>query len=235
MANATLSSHELQIAEKLTFLRTHPFFGILEPELIQQLRAHARVRSVERGTTVFAKGDPGSSLFAVLEGQLKVISHSVQGKYAVFNVLTVGDIFGEIALLDGGERTADVIALSDCKLLVIERRDFMPLVFSRPNVAQKLIEILCRRLRNTSRQVEEVMFLDLSAKLARTLLRLGDGAGGPTIAMTQSEVAQLIGASRESTNKQLRDWESLKWLRLERGEIVLIDTDSLAAVAMSQT
>jgi CRP-like cAMP-binding protein len=226
-----LPTHELQIADRLAFFRNHPIFGILGPDLLQQLRSHARLKTIERGATVFAKRDPGTSLFAILEGQVKVISFSAQGKYAVFNVLGAGDIFGEIALLDGGERTADVIALVDCKLLVIERRDFLPLVHSRPDVAQKLIEVLCGRLRNTSRQVEEVMFLDLSAKLARTLLRLGDSAGGQKIALTQSEIAQIIGASRESTNKQLRDWENLNWIRLERGGIVLLDTHALAAVA----
>ncbi len=224
-------AHQTQIADRLAFFRNHPIFGILGPDLLQQLRSHARVRTIERGATVFSKGDPGSSLFAILEGQVKVISFSAQGKYAVFNVLSAGDIFGEIALLDGGERTADVIAIADCKLIVIERRDFLPLVHSRPDVAQKLIEVLCGRLRNTSRQVEEVMFLDLAAKLARTLLRLGEGAGGQRIALTQSEIAQIIGASRESTNKQLRDWENLKWIQLERGEIVLVNAEALATVA----
>jgi CRP/FNR family cyclic AMP-dependent transcriptional regulator len=224
-------THALQIADRLAFFRNHPIFGILGPDLLQQLRSHARLKTIERGATVFAKGDPGTSLFAILEGQVKVISFSAQGKYAVFNVLSAGDIFGEIALLDGGERTADVIAITECRLLVIERRDFLPLVHSAPDVAQKLIEVLCGRLRNTSRQVEEVMFLDLSAKLARTLLRLGESAGGSKIALTQSEIAQIIGASRESTNKQLRDWENLNWIQLERGEIVLIDRQSLAAVA----
>jgi CRP/FNR family cyclic AMP-dependent transcriptional regulator len=224
-------THDVQIADRLAFLRNHPIFGIFGPDLLRQLRSHARLRTVERSATVFAKGDPGASLFAILEGQVKVISFSAQGKYAVFNVLGAGDIFGEIALLDGGERTADVMAITDCKLLVIERRDFLPLVHSRPDIAQKLIEVLCARLRNTSRQVEEVMFLDLSAKLARMLLRLRENSGGQTIALTQNEVAQMIGASRESTNKQLRDWENLDWIRLERGEIVLIDIQSLARVA----
>lgn len=223
-----------QIADRLAFFRNHPIFGILGPDLLEQLRSHARLRTIERGATVFAKGDPGTSLFAILEGQIKVISFSAQGKYAVFNMLSAGDIFGEIALLDGGERTADVIAITDCKLIVIERRDFLPLVHSRPDVAQKLIEILCARLRNTSRQVEEVMFLDLSAKLARTLLRLGESSGGAKIALTQSELAQIIGASRESTNKQLRDWENLNWIHLERGEVILVDTTSLAAVAAGE-
>jgi CRP-like cAMP-binding protein len=225
-------SHQTQIAERLSFFRNHPIFGILGPELLRQLRAHARIKTIERGTTIFAKGDPGSSLFAILEGQVKVISFSAQGKYAVFNVLSSGDIFGEIALLDGGERTAEVVAITDCKLVVIERRDFLPLVHSSPDISQKLIEVLCARLRNTSRQVEEVMFLDLSAKLARTLLRLRENAGSPRIALTQSEIAQIIGASRESTNKQLRDWENLKWIRLERGEIELVDLASLSDIAL---
>jgi CRP-like cAMP-binding protein len=224
-------AHQMQIADRLAFFRNHPIFGILGPALLQQLRAHARMRTIEKGATIFAKGDPGSSLFAILEGQVKVISFSAQGKYAVLNILSPGDIFGEIALLDGGERTADVIAISDCKLIVIERRDFLPLVHSSPDISQKLIEVLCARLRNTSRQVEEVMFLDLSAKLSKTLLRLRESAGGQRISLTQSELAQMIGASRESTNKQLRDWENLKWIRLERGEIILIDIESLAAVA----
>lgn len=224
-------THHLQIADRLAFFRNHPIFGVLGPELLQQLRSHARLRTIERGATIFAKGDPGTSLFAILEGQVKVISFSAHGKYAVFNVLSAGDIFGEIALLDGGDRTAEVVAITDCKLIVIERRDFLPLVHSRPEIAQKLIEELCKRLRNTSRQVEEVMFLDLSAKLARTLLRLRESSGGPTIALTQSEIAQIIGASRESTNKQLRDWKNQNWIQLERGGIVLIDTESLTAVA----
>lgn len=222
---------QMQVADRLAFFRDHPIFGILGPDLLRQLRAHARVRTIEKGATIFAKGDPGSSLFAILEGQVKVISFSAQGKYAVLNVLSPGDIFGEIALLDGGERTADVIALTDCKLVVIERRDFLPLVHSSPDISQKLIEVLCARLRNTSRQVEEVMFLDLPAKLAKTLLRLRETAGGARISLTQSELAQMIGASRESTNKQLRDWENLKWIHLERGEIILIDIASLTAIA----
>lgn len=226
-----LSAHETQIADRLAFFREHPIFGILGPGLLQQLRAHARVRNVEHGTTVFAKGDPGSSLFAILEGQVKVISYSPHGKYAVFNLLSAGDIFGEIALLDGGERTADVVAVTDCKFLVIDRREFLPLVHSRADISQKLIEVLCKRLRNASRQVEEVMFLDLSAKLARTLLRLADNTSNNRIALTQSEIAQLIGASRESTNKQLRHWETLNWLHIERGEVVVIDMKSLETVA----
>jgi CRP/FNR family transcriptional regulator, cyclic AMP receptor protein len=221
-------------ADRIAFLRNHPIFGVLGPELLQQLRSHALQKSVPRGTTLFSKGDVGTSLFAILDGQVKVVSFSAQGKNAVFNILGQGDIFGEIALLDGGERTADVTTLTDCKLLVIERRDFLPLVHSRPDIAQRLIEVLCARLRNTSRQVEEVMFLELPAKLAKTLLRLNEAAtasGKDKVALTQSEIAQVVGASRESTNKQLREWEDRKWLRLERGGLVILSPDQLSEIA----
>jgi CRP-like cAMP-binding protein len=220
-------------ADRYAFLREHPIFGVLGPELLQQLRSHALQKTIPRGTTIFSKGDPGTSLFAILEGQVKVVSFSAQGKNAVFNVLGAGDIFGEIALLDGGERTADVTAVTDCKLMVIERRDFLPLVHSRPDVSQKLIEVLCARLRHTSRQVEEVMFLELPAKLAKVLLRLGAaGEGGKRkVALTQSEIAQIVGASRESTNKQLREWEERNWIRLERGGLVLLAPQQLEELA----
>lgn len=219
---------------RLAFLRDHPIFGILDSDLLERLRAHALQKKFPHGTTIFSKGDAGSSLFVILEGQVKVVSFSPLGKNAVFNVLSAGDIFGEIALLDGGERTADVTAVTDCKLMVIERRDFLPLVHSRPDIAQKLIEVLCARLRNTSRQVEEVMFLDLAARLAKALIRLlppQDKTGHNKLTLTQNEIAQIIGASRESTNKQLREWEEKKWVRLERGGLIVLSPDALLALA----
>jgi CRP-like cAMP-binding protein len=229
MASAPITQPS-KIADKLAFLRNHPIFGILGPSLLQQLKAHALEQSVVRGKTIFTKGEVGTSLFAILEGQVKVVSFSMQGKNAVLNYLGPGDIFGEIALLDGGERTADVTAVTNCKLMVIERRDFLPLVHSSPDIAQKLIEVLCARLRNTSRQVEEVMFLDLSRKLAMAILRFSNARAAPgkrKVLLTQSEIAQIIGASRESTNKQLREWEDRQWIRLERGGLVILSPQSL--------
>jgi CRP-like cAMP-binding protein len=223
--------------DRLAFLRNHPIFSVLGPDLLRQLQVHASEQSVERGQTIFAKGDVGTCLFAILEGQVKVISFSMQGKNAVLNFLGPGDIFGEIALLDGGLRTADVTAVTRCKLIVIDRRDFLPLLHSKPDIAQKLIEILCARLRNTSRQLEEVMFLDLSGKLARTLLRMSNPKAPPgnrKVLLTQNEIAQIIGASRESTNKQLREWEDRKWLRIERGGLVLLSPQSLMDCAETE-
>ncbi len=152
----------------------------------------------------------------------------------MFNLLGKGDIFGEIALLDGHPRTADAIAVTDCDLFVIERRDFLPLLREEPDISLKIIELLCGRLRRTTDQAESLMFLNLSSRLAKTLLQLSttsDDASARRVTITQRDLANIIGMSRESTNRQLRDWERNKWVRLERGGILLTSVDDLTCIA----
>jgi CRP/FNR family cyclic AMP-dependent transcriptional regulator len=185
---------------------------------------------------IFTRGDPGTSLLAICSGTVKISVPSTPGdRGAVFNLITEGGIFGEIALLDGLPRTADATAISDCELLVIERRDFVPLIHERPEIALKLIEVLCGRLRHTTKQLEDIMFLDLPGRLAKTLLQLAATSTlaprGRRIALTQRHLSDIIGISRESTNKQLRTWQQQKWILLERGGIVILAPDALAAIA----
>ena len=221
--------------DKLSLLRSHPLFRDLPPAVIERLGSYMKTRRVARGTTMFAKGDPGSGLMGVLAGAVKVSVASADGKDIVLNVFREGDIFGEIALLDGRPRTADATAMSDCELIVIERRDFVPFLSSQPDVMLKFIEILCSRLRRTSEQVQDITFLNLPTRLAKTLLQLTGGVQGsatPTKAMiTQREISQMIGMSRESTNKQLRAWAKRGWIRLERGGVGVLALDKLAAIA----
>jgi CRP-like cAMP-binding protein len=213
-------------------LRDHYLFGKLTPQQIESLSAYIVTKSMKRGTNIFAKGDPGTSLCAIGAGTVKISVPSVDGKDAVFNVLGKGAIFGEIALLDGNPRTADATAVTDCELFVIERRDFLPLIREEPEIALKIIEILCSKLRRTTEQPEEIMFLDLPSRLAKALMRLleADTTGERKISITQKDLGNLIGMSRESTNKQLRIWQGKKWVRLERNAVVILATDSLAAI-----
>ena len=221
--------------DKLSLLRSHPLFRDLPPGVIEHLGSYMKTRRVARGTPIFAKGDPGSGLMGVLAGAVKVSVASADGKDIVLNVFREGDIFGEIALLDGRPRTADATAMSDCELIVIERRDFVPFLSSQPDVMLKFIEILCSRLRRTSEQVQDITFLNLPTRLAKTLLQLTGGVQGsatPTkAAITQREISQMIGMSRESTNKQLRAWAKRGWIRLERGGVGVLALDKLAAIA----
>jgi CRP/FNR family cyclic AMP-dependent transcriptional regulator len=218
--------------DKLAILRNHPLFGQLDVDALNRLASYAHTKSFPAGTTIFEKGDAGTSLFAVLRGTVKISNQSTDGKDAVLNMISAGGIFGEIALLDAQPRTADAIAVSDCELMLIDRRDFVPLVTQNPEIALKLIEILCGRIRHTSEQVEDMTFLDLPGRLAKTLLWLSAQSGSPgqKVSITQREIGQIIGMSRESTNKQLRDWEDKKWVRLERGGLVILDPRPLMEI-----
>jgi len=222
-------------AHDISVLQSHPVFGAIEPAQLKRLSAYARSRRVPAGTTLFVKGDPGTALFAVTAGTVKITVPSVDGREAMFNLLQPGEIFGEIALLDGRPRTADAVAMIDCELTVIERRDFLSFVHSEPNVALKLIELLCARLRVASEHFEEVVFLNLPTRLARILLRLsqreGAARGRQKLAITQRELSQMLGSTRESVNKQLRLWSRRKWISLERGGIVLLAPAALEAAA----
>jgi CRP/FNR family transcriptional regulator, cyclic AMP receptor protein len=222
--------------DKLSLLRSHPLFRDLPSAVIEHLGSYMKTRRVARGTAIFAKGDPGAGLMGVLAGSVKVSVASAEGKDIVLNVFREGDVFGEIALLDGRPRTADAAAMSDCELIVIERRDFVPFLSSHPDVMLKFIEILCSRLRHTSEQVQDITFLNLPTRLAKTLLQLtGAGEEGPAAkrkaAITQREISQMIGMSRESTNKQLRAWEKRGWIKLERGGVAVLAPDKLAVIA----
>ena len=221
-------------SDRLALLRNHPLFRDLPPPVIEHLGSYMKRRSVPRGTLIFSKGDPGSGLMGVLSGTIKISVASADGRDVVLNIIHEGEIFGEIALLDGHPRTADATAMSDCELIVIERRDFIPFLRSQPDVTLKFLEILCARLRWTSAQVEDVTFLNLPTRLAKALLRLSareSSAATGKVAITQREISQIIGRSRESTNKQLRAWEKQGWITLDRGSVTVLHADKLGDVA----
>ncbi|HKY85419.1 MAG TPA: Crp/Fnr family transcriptional regulator [Pseudorhodoplanes sp.] len=224
--------------DRKAILQGHPLFSGLSADIIERLCAYAKMKEIKRGATIFTKGEPGQSMFAVCGGTVKISVPSAEGKDAVFNFIDEGGIFGEIALLDGRPRTADAIAITKCQLMMIDRRDFLPLLRSHPELAARIIEVLCTRLRHTSEQVEDIVFLDLPGRLAKALLHLAGSRDtsaknqkrSQKIAITQREIGQVIGMSRESTNKQLRDWQRRKWIKVERGGIVILQHAALNAL-----
>jgi CRP/FNR family transcriptional regulator, cyclic AMP receptor protein len=223
---------------KLAVLRKHPYFCDLDPEAFDQLCRYAKHTTLKRGSAIFSKGDPGNSLVAVIRGTVKISISSAEGRSAILNLIGAGEIFGEVALLDGLARTADATANTDCEIFVIDRREFLPFVRSQPALAMKFIELLCARLRWTSDQVEQVILQDLPGRLASALIRLTEKhklapGGRRTIAITQQEISEMVGMTRESINKQLRAWAARNWVRLEHGAIVVLDTESLQALAGS--
>jgi len=218
-------------SSKLSVLRKHPYFADLEPEAFDQLCRYAKHSTLKRGATLFSKGDQGISLYAVISGSVKISISSPDGRNAILNIIGPGEIFGEIALLDGGARSTDASANTNCELFTIDKREFIPFVRSQPTLAMKFIELLCTRLRNTSDQVEQVILQNLPGRLASALLRLTEKQKlepqGRTVAITQQEISEMVGMTRESINKQLRAWAARDWVRLEHGAIVVLKADLL--------
>jgi CRP/FNR family transcriptional regulator, cyclic AMP receptor protein len=223
----------------LAVLRGHPIFCDLAPQALEQLCRYAKHFTLKRGATIFSKGDPGNSLFAVIAGTVKISISSADGRSAILNLIGAGELFGEIAVLDGQARTADATANTNCEIFAIDRRDFLPFVAEHPDLSMKFIELLCTRLRWTSDQVEQVILQNLPGRLAGALLRLTEkynlAPSGHTIAITQQEISEMVGMTRESINKQLRVWAARNWVRLEHGAIVVLDAASLQALAEAGT
>jgi CRP/FNR family transcriptional regulator, cyclic AMP receptor protein len=219
-------------------LRGSALFARLSDEETDAILAHARMAKYAPGDQIVAKGDPGDSMMAVLNGRVSIGVPSLDGRQVVLSVLRAGDVFGEIALLDGKERTADATALTDCGILIVPRRSLWSLLERRPNLCIDLMLILCDRLRHTNRQVEELAFLDLEARMAKALLRLLEESAVDqmpakvvAVRISQHALGELVGGSRESVNKYLHAWKELGIVSIQKGAIVIRDVAALAECA----
>ena len=226
-------------SSKLSVLRKHEIFSDLDNEALEQLGRYAKHTMLKRGATIFSKGDPGNSLYAVVAGTVKISISSPDGRNAILNLVGPGETFGEMSVLDGQTRSADAIANTNCEIYVIDRRDFLPFMRNQPALSMKFIELLCTRLRWTSDQVEQVILQDLPGRLASALIGLAERRKlepeSQTISITQQEISEMVGMTRESINKQLRAWAARGWVRLEHGAIVVLDAVSLRELADAGT
>ena len=226
------SSH----AEKRKIFERHFLFGKLSANEIDALISYARVEHYPAGREIFAKGSPGQSLMAVLRGSVKISSLSDSGKEIVFTIFHAGEIFGEIAVLDGDERSADATAMTDCELLVLHRRDLLPVLENRADLCMILLKMLCRKLRLTTEQVEDVMFRHLESRVAKALLYLAESAGlrgvhGWSVELSQRELGSMAGGSRESVNKLLQIWHRRGLIDLSKGLIMIRDAEAIKRLA----
>lgn len=213
-------------------LAVNPFFAGLGEETLGAIALLCVTRSLAAGQTLFVKGDAGDALYAIRRGQVRISDDAEDGRRTTLNVLGAGDVFGEVALLDGQPRTASATVIEPTKLFVILRRDLLAMIEHRPSVAIQLIELLCARIRWMSRRTEEAAFLSLEQRLLRRLIALAQDFGHE-ILVSQEELALFIGATRESVNRQLQVWKRDDLVRLGRGRIHLLDHRRLAKLASS--
>ena len=233
-ATPGLDARRSRQCSKRELLAGHPLFASLDSGDIDRLVEYARIDHFEKGAVVFSLDDPGSGLLAVVAGAVKISVLSPEGKETIYNVIHQGEVFGEIALLDGRKRTANATALTACDILVLDRRDFIPFLRANPEIGLTLLAVLCDRLRRASDTVEDVLFLDYAGRLAKTVLRLSapDQTGKRRVRATQKEMGQMIGLSRESTNKQLQSWVRNKWISVEKGGLIVKNAPALEKFAM---
>jgi len=220
--------------EKQQIFQRHFLFGKLSPNEIDTLISYSRVERYRAGREIFAKGSPGQSLMAVLRGSVKISSLSVGGKEVVFAIYNEGDIFGDMSVLDGGERSADATAMTDCELLVLSRRDILPLLERRADLCMILLKVLCHRLRQTSEQVEDVVFRHLESRVAKALLQLVERVGlralnSPSVELhvSQRELGSMAGGSRESVNKILQNWHRQGLIDISKGSIIIRNVEAI--------
>jgi CRP-like cAMP-binding protein len=224
--------------DKAELLGRHFLFRGLEAGLIARLVELSRTRHLARDEVVFRKGDEGGTLYGVLEGAVRIAVGDVDGKEIVLNVMEPGDVFGEIALLDGLPRTADASAVVPSEVVEIHRPDFMLLMKREPKLSAHIIELLCERLRWVSELVEDAAFLPLSARLAKRVLALAVAYGkeGPEgmaieLALSQEELARMAGGSRERVSKLLAEWSRSGFLRLTRSHVIVRKRAALEQIA----
>lgn len=211
-------------------------FETLEDEHLDQLVSITRERSFDVGQVVFTRDQSADALYAVTDGQFKAVTTSEDGREIVLRLIDPGDVFGEIALLDGRPRTATVIASKPSKLASIARRDLLRLMRATPDIALGLLAVMASRLRATTEQFEETSFLLLPARLARRVLALADvygeedrATGGVKIRISQEELGQLVATSRVSVNQQLKAWEADGIVKTSRGALTVLDRAGLQA------
>ena len=211
------------------FLATIPLFSGLPPEELERFAELTRERSYPKGSVILFQDDPGDSLFVLRDGRVKVVLIGEDGREVILGVLEPGAHFGELALIDDQPRSAHVIAMEDAQLLVLRREDFRRRVEANPTVAWALLTELSRRLRRADVKIGGLVLLDVPGRIARLLLDLADESGSEQVEkpLTHQTIAQMIGASRETVSRAMKEFQDAGLIRVERRRISIGDRDAL--------
>jgi CRP/FNR family transcriptional regulator, cyclic AMP receptor protein len=211
-----------------------PLFRELSPEAAQALVDSMEETHLPRGEVLFNEGDSGDRVYVVIEGKVKLGRHAPDGRENLLAILGPGQMFGELSLFDPGPRSATVTAVTDSVLLLLSHEKLLEWLDGRPDVARGMLAQLAGRLRRANDIVADLVFSDVPGRVAKALLDLSRRFGAPAESgirvahdLTQEELAQLVGASRETVNKALADFSSRGWIRLEQRSVVVLDVERL--------
>jgi CRP/FNR family transcriptional regulator, cyclic AMP receptor protein len=224
MMNNVTTERARKLLEKCALFRA------LNEQERHDLAAHAQPRSFATNEPICHVGDPGHSMMGVVVGTVRISLPTPKGREMILADLPAGELFGEIALLDGKPRSASATALTKCELLVLERRDVLPFLERSPTACFNLMQLLCARIRRSDERMAEIAFFDLPARLARAILRSApQGHGPPKLSLSQRELAEMSGATRENVNRCLREWQRCGILEMKNRWTIILRPDALHA------
>jgi len=216
-------------------VRRAPLFTALDEAAAASLRASMDSVKIAKGSILFKEGDDGEHLYVIIDGKLKLGTSSGDGRENLLSILGPGEMFGELSLFDPGPRTSTATAVTDAKLLSLSHEKVIPWLKQNPEVSLQLLTRLSQRLRRTNEAVGDLVFSDVPGRVAKALIDLGDRFGKTTPEgllvnhdLTQEELAQLVGASRETVNKALADFAGRGWLKLDGRSVLIADVDRLS-------
>ena len=215
-------------------VRSAPLFADLNDQSYLALRKRMDTLAFRRGEEIFREGAPGDRLYVIAEGKVKLGHTAPDGREHLLAILGPGEILGEISLYDPGKRTATATALATTELIELQHADLLQVIDERPELSQHLLRSLAQRLRRTNDKLADLIFSDVPGRVAKALLDLGRQFGEQTDSglrvthdLTQEELAQLVGATRETVNKALAEFSSRGWLQLQGRTVILLDVEKL--------
>ncbi len=215
-------------------LQTVPFFANLEGDDAHELAERLVMRRFSPGQVIFHLGDPGGLLYLISKGKVRISYTTVEGQEVVLAILGPGDFFGELALLDDSPRSATAEAIGPTETLTLHRDDFIHFITDNPAFSLHVLQTLARHIRRLNIQLADIFFLDLPGRLARTLLNLADQYGRPTddgtlidLALTQTDLAEMTGATRVSINKALGRFRRSGWIKTSGRKVTIMDRGAL--------
>ncbi len=217
-----------------TLARAGIFQGV-EPAAAEALAQTLESVEFPRGHVIFAEGEPGDRLYIITSGKVKIGRKAADGRENLLSIMGPSDMFGELSMFDPGPRTSTVTAVTDVRALGMGRPELRDWINKRPEIAEQLLRVIARRLRRTNNMLSDLIFTDVPGRVARALLQFAQRFGSQeagllrvTHDLTQEEIAQFVGASRETVNKALADFAQRGWLRLEGKSVLILDPERLA-------
>ena len=231
-------THDLEVTHKKILLSECFLFNHLDDDQLLQLISFAKTRTYQKKEIIFHKSDDGKDMYIIVSGKVSMTSSSSEGKELTVGILGEGELFGEISLFDGRERTATVTAIEATETLIFDQKKLISTIRDNPDISLKLLSAFATRLRYTDQYFEDTVFRQLPGRLAKKLLTLARDFGNDTsngvqitVKLSQNDIGKMSSASRESVNKQMRIWEEQGLIKFTKGFITINERDKLAEIA----